>query len=436
MLKKYFPDSYEKDVFKIDYQKLYDKGIRGLIFDIDNTLVHHGDDSNQRVDSFMTSLKNLGFKILFLSDNSKERIERFNKNIQAPYIARAEKPKPENFLQAVKILDLKKESVLVIGDQIFKDILGANNSGLKSILVHYITKPGQKIGKQRYIEKLIIFFFTHFKPKERKTRKLFCQMNPLFYKISVAKEIAKRHIKNMTSRVIFSKEKNSLPLPNLVYRVESNLIKKGKGIDITLQQNKAVNIRLASAKIMGIIIKPQETFSFWKTVGKISRFRGYKKGRILINNKLIPGTGGGLCNLANSINLTVLHSPLEITELHFHSDCLAPEKEHNIFSSGTSIDYNYIDYRFKNTSSQNFQLLCFCDEEKLYVELRSENPISFDYKLSEEDRHYVKEKDKYFCYSRIYKEKLDKKTGVTLEKKLIRNNHSEVMYDYSQIPQG
>ena len=68
------------------------------------------------------------------------------------------------------------------------------------------------------------------------------------------------------------------------------------------QQNKADNIRLACSKMNGIVVRPGETFSFWKLVGKTSRRNGFAEGRVIINGRLVAGVGGGLCNLANTIN--------------------------------------------------------------------------------------------------------------------------------------
>ncbi len=73
-----------------------------------------------------------------------------------------------------------------------------------------------------------------------------------------------------------------------------------------------------------MMIHPGETFSFWKTVGKTTKKNGYKEGRIIKNNRLIAGVGGGLCNLGNTLHLLVLHSPLKVTEFHKHSNALAP----------------------------------------------------------------------------------------------------------------
>lgn len=268
-----------------------------------------------------------------------------------------------------------------------------------------------------------------------KKRVLFCEIHPVCYEISLQKEIVKRHIKDFFSNEKFAKQIQSEILPNVVSTCSSNLIKRAPGVELRLQENKAVNIELACKKLNGLIIKPNEIFSFWRTVGKPTKKKGYKDGRVIIKNKLIPGLGGGLCNLGNTIHRMILHSPLEVTEFHQHSDALAPDEGKRVpFSAGTSISYNYIDYRFKNVTDQNFQLLLWCENEKLYGELRSETEIPYTYRLIEEGHHFQKEGDKYFRVSKIYREILDRATGNILAKELILDNHSEVMYDFNLIP--
>ena len=77
MFKLFYPYEYVESVFSIDYNKLYDMGYRGLIFDIDNTLVHHGDDSTPEIDNLFKVIQNIGFKTLLLSNNNEERIKKF-----------------------------------------------------------------------------------------------------------------------------------------------------------------------------------------------------------------------------------------------------------------------------------------------------------------------------------------------------------------------
>lgn len=265
--------------------------------------------------------------------------------------------------------------------------------------------------------------------------KNFCDINSFCYFISVQKGVIQRNIKDFFSKDKFAKTKSEEKLPNVVSTYSSNMIKKGKGIDPKSQENKAINIKLASSKIDKIIIKPGETFSFWKAVGHVNKLKGYKDGRIIKQDKLITGTGGGLCNLANTLNNLILRSPLEITEFNKHSDALACDIGHRVpMGNGTCVSYNYIDYRFKNNTEQNIQIILWYDDSNLYGELRSENEFSFEYKLVEEDHHFQKENEKYYRISKIYKETINKSTKEILNKELIWDNHSLVMFDYELIP--
>ena len=157
MFSFFYPYEYVDNVFCIDYNELYKKGYRGIIFDIDNTLVHHGDDSTEKIDMLFRTIQNIGFKTLLLSNNNEERVKRFLKNIDSLYICDAEKPKVGNYLKAVEMMHISKKETLFVGDQIFTDILGANKSGIASILVKFIRVNGEtKIGKRRQLENLIL----------------------------------------------------------------------------------------------------------------------------------------------------------------------------------------------------------------------------------------------------------------------------------------
>lgn len=223
----------------------------------------------------------------------------------------------------------------------------------------------------------------------------------------------------------------------LVSERHNNMIKRGPGIDEQLQKNKADNIRLACSRINGLIIRPGETFSFWKRVGKTSKRNGFAEGRVIVNGKLVAGVGGGLCNLANNINLLVLHSPLTITEVHHHSDALAPDPggKRVPFSAGTSVNYNFIDYRFRNDTQQPVQLCTWCEGDDLFTELRTTEPFPVTFRIVEEGHHFHQEPNgNFYRISKIYRETIDRATGETIKRELIWDNHSKVMFDYSLIP--
>lgn len=263
----------------------------------------------------------------------------------------------------------------------------------------------------------------------------FCDINPLTYAISEKKEILRRHIKNARSKERFATQLTDEKLPCVLSHHSNILIKTGKGVDPTLQINKVVNLKIASATMNGLVVHPGETFSFFRLVGKVTPKKGYKAGRVIVNDKLVPDIGGGLCNLANTIHLLVLDSPLDVTEFHTHSDALAPDHGKRVpLGAGTSVSYNYIDFRFKNNTDQDFQLLFWFDDERMHGELRSERPIPHAYRIVEDDHHFHKEGDKFYRVSKIYREVLDKESGILVRRELVWDNHSEVMFDYSEIP--
>lgn len=271
-----------------------------------------------------------------------------------------------------------------------------------------------------------------------KKRKLFCEISPTTYAIALQKQIATRHIKNWLSKEKFATHRQEEKLPVVVYSSSNNMIKRGPGIDPQLQLNKAENIRLACSKMNGLIVNPGETFSFWKLVGKTSKRNGFAEGRVIVNGRLVAGVGGGLCNLANTINLLVMHSPLTITELHHHSDALAPDPggKRVPYSAGTSVNYNFVDYRFRNDTPQPVQLCAWCDDDDLFTELRTTREFDTTYRLVEEGHHFHKEENgHYYRISKIYRETLDRASGEVLSRRLQWDNRSRVMFDPSLIPQ-
>lgn len=118
MLHQFYPTAYADSVFAIDYQSLYDSGVRGLLFDIDNTLVHHGDDSTPEIDALFRRIQSIGLQTLILSNNTEERIQRFLQNIDAPYVCDADKPRIAGYKKGLELLGLSASQAVVIGDQV------------------------------------------------------------------------------------------------------------------------------------------------------------------------------------------------------------------------------------------------------------------------------------------------------------------------------
>ena len=156
MLRVFYPDYYVEDVFSINYEKLMEMGFKALILDIDNTLVPHGDDSTQAVDELFHRLHSMGWKTLLLSNNNKARIERFKAHFDTLYIEEAGKPQPASYHRAVTMLGVEPSQVMVIGDQVFTDVIAGRLAPVYTIMVEkYSSKEIWYVVLKRPFEKLV-----------------------------------------------------------------------------------------------------------------------------------------------------------------------------------------------------------------------------------------------------------------------------------------
>ncbi len=157
MLERFFPDAYVSSSYDIDYEYLYQKGYRGLIYDIDNTLVEHGKPANDRAIALFQRLKDLGFQCCLLSNNKEERVATFNGPIRVHTLHKAGKPGRKGYLKAMEIMHTTTENTLFIGDQLFTDIWGAKRVGISNILVKPIDKKEEiQIVCKRLLEKIVL----------------------------------------------------------------------------------------------------------------------------------------------------------------------------------------------------------------------------------------------------------------------------------------
>ncbi|OFW34377.1 MAG: hypothetical protein A2074_04795 [Candidatus Aquicultor primus] len=136
MLKLLYPDSFVKTIFEIDIEELKARGIRGLILDLDNTIVPRNSAvATDELKEWLSRLEKQGMKACILSNNWKQRVSSIAAQVGLPLVARAAKPRRGAFVQAMKVLGTGKEETVVIGDQLFTDVLGGNLAGIHTILV-------------------------------------------------------------------------------------------------------------------------------------------------------------------------------------------------------------------------------------------------------------------------------------------------------------
>lgn len=160
MLKKFYPKQYVESAYWISYETLYQKGIRGVIYDIDNTLAKHNEPADEKAVALFQVLKKQGISTCLLSNNKEPRVKAFADKVGSPYIYKASKPSVRNYGKAMEIMGTDMKHTVFIGDQIFTDIYGANRAGIYSILVKPINpKEEIQIVVKRALEAVVLYFY-------------------------------------------------------------------------------------------------------------------------------------------------------------------------------------------------------------------------------------------------------------------------------------
>lgn len=158
MYERFYPDLWVDSVQNIDLEVLRRNSIKGLILDIDNTLVpQHMKEADERAVQWMERVRKEGFKTCIVSNASKKRVIKFNERLKVHAIHRASKPGKRSLMKAARLLELKPEEIAMVGDQIFTDVIGGKRSGMYTVLVKPIDKrEGLFIRLKRFPEKYIL----------------------------------------------------------------------------------------------------------------------------------------------------------------------------------------------------------------------------------------------------------------------------------------
>lgn len=160
ILERFYQDEYVASTYKIPFEKLYEEGYRGVIFDIDNTLVPHGAPADERAKKLFARLREIGFESCLISNNQEPRVKMFNEEIQTRYIYNAHKPSTKNYIRAMEEMGTDKGNTVFVGDQLFTDVWGAKRAGIHNILVKPIhPKEEIQIVLKRYLERIVLYFY-------------------------------------------------------------------------------------------------------------------------------------------------------------------------------------------------------------------------------------------------------------------------------------
>lgn len=228
----------------------------------------------------------------------------------------------------------------------------------------------------------------------------------------------------------WAKTKQETLFKHLVVKHKSLILRPLKDVNMCLQENKRTNLKIAVSHLNKIVVKPQETFSIWRLVGRPTKRKGYLEGLVLNQGNIEKDTGGGLCQLGNLLFWTFAHSPLTITERYRHGFDMFPDVNRKVpFGAGATLSYNDIDLQVKNETENIFQLNLWLDDTYLNVELLSKNKIDKEYKV-EERNHVIKQQfwSGYSRHNQIFQIEKNIATA-TVNKRLLVENHAIMMYN-------
>ena len=157
MIEKFMPDIYQKSIYYINYDKLYKKGIRLLLFDLDNTITpSHVNKPTKRLKKLFDELKDKGFKIIIVSNSTKHRIEPFKNELMVDACAFSLKPRKDKYVYIMDKFKYKHTEIASIGDQLITDIYGANRLDITSILVNPLSEKDYTVTLfNRLLERII-----------------------------------------------------------------------------------------------------------------------------------------------------------------------------------------------------------------------------------------------------------------------------------------
>jgi vancomycin resistance protein VanW len=264
-------------------------------------------------------------------------------------------------------------------------------------------------------------------------RRPLSSLHPALYRIRVLQRQLFRLLRWHFGPERFALRLQGERLPHKVYRHQSKLRRAlcDSPMDASWQANKIFNHGLAIPHLDGILIRPGQTFSFWRLVGRPSVAKGYREGMELHLGEARGGVGGGLCQLGNLIHWLALHSPLLVTQRANHSFDPFPDQGRLIpYGTGAALFYNYIDLWLYNPTPATFQLKLWLTETLVNGELLSDRPPSHRYHVFERFNRFQRDANGWLRHNEIWRDVFSAENPPRLlRRERLYGNSVRVMYE-------
>lgn len=208
------------------------------------------------------------------------------------------------------------------------------------------------------------------------------------------------------------------------------MINENSGQDIIYQVNKVENLKIISKTMNHIFIYPGETFSFCYLARSARKYGKYKDGLVLVNGKIVPQKGGGICHLSNLLYFLFLRTPLTIIERHGHKvkSFPNPDKE-SLEGVDATISSGWLDLKVRNDTENIYQIVIDFDSHYMYGKILSNKEMKTIHTISNENFKYIKRDDKIYESISVIKTIQEKSTNRVIEKIKLYEEIVEVNYE-------
>ena len=228
----------------------------------------------------------------------------------------------------------------------------------------------------------------------------------------------------------YSKTYNENKLEHKIYVHKTPILRKLKDVDMWLQYNKYDNLKIAIEELDGLLIQPNEVFSYWKCIGKPTKIKGYKKGMVLEQGQVKTGIGGGLCQLSNLLFWSMLHTPLTLKERYRHGFDVFPDSNRKLpFGSGATCVYNYRDLQFKNETEETYQLVLDIVNDFLVINIFSDQEKYLEFKIYESYHEIQHTSWGRYVRNNEVKRRVYNLNGDVIDDQYLFENHALMMYE-------
>lgn len=265
-------------------------------------------------------------------------------------------------------------------------------------------------------------------------RKRLTQMFPWLLPLRVWQKRFCFYLKMKLDKNRYAAEQTDEALPCIQFETSCPMLNRTTGQPMIYQENKVFNLKLASVPLDRLLIRPGETFSFWHTVRRADKHTSYKDGLAVVNGRLVPEKGGGLCQLSNLLFWMFLNTPLTIVERHGHGVKDFPEPPSDAPAGvDATVSEGWLDLRVRNDTTAVFQIAIAFDEDRIIGRIYSEQDKGRIYRAAGDNTRYIREEDGVYEEVDIVRYAVDTCTEQRLSGQKLYRNRCKIGYP---LPDG